>query len=270
MPSTISATSLISGSESAAISGGFGKVYLIGAGPGAADLITVRGARVLAQADVVLHDALVTEDMLALCPQAIKILVGKRCGQLSTAQQFINKQLVDNARKYSLVVRLKGGDPMLFGRADEELRALEVHGIEVEVVPGITAALAAAASAQQPLTKRGVSRSVAFFTSSTSPDESDQATIPDCDTLVQYMGGREATATAQRLLAQGRLASTPVVVVENCSRANERVFRLELGQLEGGLVQCEGPVLVMIGEALGERVAKVVLADDAPFEQNVA
>ncbi len=115
----------------------FGKVYLIGAGPGAADLITVRGARLLAQAEVVLHDALVTEDMLELCPQAKKIAVGKRCGQLSTAQAFINKQLVDYAGKHALVVRLKGGDPMLFGRADEELRALEAHGIEVEVVPGI-------------------------------------------------------------------------------------------------------------------------------------
>src|SRR5476649_2942195 len=105
----------------------YGKVYLIGAGPGAADLVTVRGARILAQADVVLHDALVTEEMLALCPQAVKVPVGKRCGKLSTAQQFINKQLVDNARKHALVVRLKGGDPMLFGRADEELRALESH-----------------------------------------------------------------------------------------------------------------------------------------------
>ena len=96
-----------------------GKVYLIGAGPGAQDLITLLGARLLAQADVVLHDALVTSEMLELCPQAQKILVGKRCGQLSTAQAFINKQLVDNARKHAVVVRLKGGDPMLFGRADE-------------------------------------------------------------------------------------------------------------------------------------------------------
>ncbi|MDY7547170.1 uroporphyrinogen-III C-methyltransferase [Glaciimonas sp. CA11.2] len=268
MQFTSTSTTNASNVESAASS--FGKVVLIGAGPGAADLITVRGARVLAQADVVLHDALVTHDMLALCPQAIKILVGKRCGQLSTAQQFINKQLVDNAKKYSLVVRLKGGDPMLFGRADEELRALEAHGIEVEVVPGITAALAAAASAQQPLTKRGVSRSVAFFTSSTAPDEADQTTIPNCDTLVQYMGGREATATAQRLLAQGRPPSTPVVVVENCSRDNERIFRLELSQLEVGLTQCEGPVLVMIGEALAERVGKVIPTDDALCNQNVA
>src|SRR5471030_449167 len=141
--------------------GKIGKVYLIGAGPGAQDLITLRGARLLAQADVVLHDALVTAEMLELCPQAEKILVGKRCGQLSTAQAFINKQLVDNAHKFPLVVRLKGGDPMMFGRADEELRALEDAGIEVEVVPGITTALAAAAASKQPLTKRGVARSVA-------------------------------------------------------------------------------------------------------------
>src|ERR1700740_1316086 len=140
-----------------------GKVYLIGAGPGAQDLITLRGARLLAQADVVLHDALVTDEMLELCPQAQKILVGKRCGQLSTAQQFINKQMIDCAKKYPLVVRLKGGDPMMFGRADEELRALEEAGIEVEVVLGITTAMAGAAATKQPLTKRGVARSVAFF-----------------------------------------------------------------------------------------------------------
>src|SRR3954454_19652320 len=128
------------------------KVYLLGAGPGAADLITVRGARVLAQADVVLYDALITDDMLALCPQAEKISVGKRSGKRSTAQALINQRLVECAKKYKLVVRLKGGDPMMFGRADEELRALEAEGIEVEIIPGITAALAAAASTKQPLT----------------------------------------------------------------------------------------------------------------------
>lgn len=227
-----------------------GKVYLIGAGPGAQDLITLRGARLLAQADVVLHDALVTEEMLALCPQALKIPVGKRCGQLSTAQAFINKQLVDNARKFALVVRLKGGDPMLFGRADEELRALEEAGIEVEVVPGITTAVAAAAATKQPLTKRGVARSVAFFTSSTAPEHADHAAIPDTDTLVQYMGGREAIATAQRLLEQGRAATTPVVVIENCSRPDQRILRLTLGTLAQGLGASHGPVLVMLGEAM--------------------
>lgn len=236
---------------------GKGKVVLIGAGPGAQDLITVRGARLLAQADVVLHDALVTPEMLELCPQALKVGVGKRCGQLSTAQAFINKQLVDYASKFALVVRLKGGDPMLFGRADEELRALEEAGIEVEIVPGITTALAAAAASQQPLTKRGVSRSVAFFTSSTAPEHVEPApVVPDADTLVQYMGGREAIATAQRLLAEGKAPATPVVVVENCSRSDERISRLDLATLAHGLEAARGPVLVMIGEALRARASQ--------------
>lgn len=230
-----------------------GKVVLLGAGPGAADLITVRGARILSQADAVLYDALVTEEMLALCPQAVKISVGKRSGQRSTAQTVINQQLVECAKRYKLVVRLKGGDPMIFGRADEELRALEAEGIEVEVVPGITAAVAAAASTRQPLTKRGVARSIAFFTSSTAPDHPEQTTLPDCDTLIQYMGGKEAIVTAQKLLAQGRSPDLPVVVVENCSRPDERVQRLKLSELENGLAECKGPVLVMVGEAFTSR-----------------
>lgn len=230
-----------------------GKVVLLGAGPGAADLITVRGARILSQADVVLYDALVTDEMLALCAQAEKISVGKRSGQRSTAQTFINQQLVECAKKYQLVVRLKGGDPMMFGRADEELHALEAEGIEVEIIPGITAALAAAASTKQPLTKRGVARSVAFFTSATAPNHPDQTTLPDCDTLIQYMGGKEAIVTAQKLLAQGRSPDLPIVVIENCSRDNERVLRLRLADLEKGLAGCTGPVLVMIGEAMAAR-----------------
>ncbi|MES2322928.1 MAG: uroporphyrinogen-III C-methyltransferase [Pseudomonadota bacterium] len=233
-----------------------GKVYLVGAGPGAQDLITLRGARLLAQADVVLHDALVTDEMLALCPQAEKILVGKRCGQLSTAQAFINKQMVDKAKKHALVVRLKGGDPMLFGRADEELRALEEAGIEVEVVPGITTAVAAAAASKQPLTKRGVSRSVAFFTSSTAPEHAEHAAIPDTDTLVQYMGGREAIVTAQRMLDQGRRPDTPVVVIENCSRPDQRIMRLTLATLAHGLGPAHGPVLVMLGDAMKMRASQ--------------
>ena len=278
-----------------------GKVYLVGAGPGAADLITVRGAHLLAQADAVLHDALVTDEMLALCPQAVKIDVGKRCGKKSAAQLFINKMLVNTAKKHQLVVRLKGGDPMLFGRADEELCALEEAGIEHEVVPGITAALAAASAVGKPLTKRGVSRSVAFFTTSTALDglhgaaekplravgergarstgtamylnvhedsehratkPSDrtagcsEAPLPDCDTLVQYMGGREAATTAQRLLDQGRSPNLPVVIVENCSLPNQRVHHTDLRSLKQGLPAATGPVLVMIGEALAMRAAE--------------
>lgn len=231
----------------------YGKVYLIGAGPGAIDLITVRGARILAQADVVLHDALVTAEMLTLCPQAEKISVGKRSGQRSTAQLAINQLLITCAEKYKLIVRLKGGDPMLFGRADEELHALESHGIAVEIVPGITTAFAAAAATRQPLTKRGIARSIAFFTSATAPNQPDQLTLPDCDTLIQYMGGREAMITAQKLLEQGRSPTLPVVVVENCSLENQRIMRMTLHDLEQGLGECKGPVLVMIGEAMAER-----------------
>jgi uroporphyrin-III C-methyltransferase len=230
-----------------------GKVYLIGAGPGAADLITVRGARILAQAEVVLHDALVTAEMLELCPQARKIPVGKRSGQRSTAQVLINEALVDCARQYGLVVRLKGGDPMIFGRADEELTALDAAGIEYEIVPGITAALAGAAAARKPLTRRGIARSVAFFTSSTAPNQPERVTLPNCDTLVQYMGGREAVATARWLLSHGHTPTTPVVIVENISLRNERVREMRLSELEQGLSDCDGPVLVMIGEALAPR-----------------
>jgi uroporphyrin-III C-methyltransferase len=230
-----------------------GKVYLVGAGPGAADLITVRGARLLGEAEVVLYDALVTPEMLALCPQAELIAVGKRSGQRSTAQTVINEKLVECARRYQRVVRLKGGDPMLFGRADEELRALEEAGVTVEVVPGITTAVAAAAATLQPLTKRGVARSVAFFTSSTAPDQPEHPALPETDTLVQYMGGREAAGTAERLLAEGRRSDLPVVVVENCSRADQRVRRLTLADLAHGLDVAHGPVLVMIGEAMAPR-----------------
>jgi uroporphyrin-III C-methyltransferase len=237
-----------------------GKVWLVGAGPGAADLITLRGARLLGLADVVLYDALVTAEMLELCKQAELISVGKRSGQRSTAQEAINALLVDCAFKFRTVVRLKGGDPMLFGRADEELRALEAAGIDVEVVPGITTAVAAAAVTRQPLTKRGVARSVAFFTSSTGPDQPEHPALPHTDTMVQYMGGREAAATAERLLAQGRRGDTPVVVVENCSRPDQRIERLTLTDLAHGLAAAHGPVLVMIGEALRLRAHQPALA----------
>ncbi len=225
----------------------------MGAGPGAPDLLTVRAAKLLAEADVVLHDALVTPEILALCPQADLISVGKRSGQRSVAQVLINQQIIECAFRYDRVVRLKGGDPMLFGRADEELTALEAAGVPYDIVPGITTAFAAAATIRQPLTKRGVARNVAFFTSTTAPGEPDQASLPGCDTLVQYMGGTEAIATARRLLDAGKPAEMPVIAIENVSRADQRVMRLSLGQMVEGIPDCSGPVLVMIGEALRSR-----------------
>jgi uroporphyrin-III C-methyltransferase len=235
-----------------------GKVYLIGAGPGAADLITVRGARLLETADVVLHDALVEPAMLDYAPRARKIAVGKRCGQMSTAQQFINKQIVDAAREHGVVVRLKGGDPMLFGRADEEMRALEAAGIDYEVVPGITAALASAASLRRSLTLRGVSRSVALATHSRAADSAEIREQVNADSLVFYMGRDSAPEIARQLIDAGRAGTTPVAIVEACSTPRERMLTLTLDGLAAGEAQlwldASQPSLLMIGDAFAERV----------------
>ncbi len=234
-----------------------GKVYLIGAGPGAADLITVRGARLLGMADVVLHDALVEPAMLDYAPHAKRIAVGKRCGQRSTAQHFINKQIVDAAQEHGVVVRLKGGDPMLFGRADEEMRALEAAGIEYEVVPGITAALASAAALKRSLTLRGVSRSVAFATHSRAADTEAIREQVNADSLVFYMGRESAPEIARQLIDAGRDAATPVAIVEACSTARERCMTLTLERLAAGDAQAwldpAQPSLLMIGEAFADR-----------------
>ncbi|SMF98171.1 uroporphyrinogen-III C-methyltransferase [Burkholderia singularis] len=234
-----------------------GKVYLIGAGPGAADLITVRGARLLASADVVLHDALVEPAMLEHAPRARKIAVGKRCGQRSSAQHFINKQLVDAAREHALVVRLKGGDPMLFGRADEEMRALEAAGIDYEIVPGITAALAGAAALKRSLTLRGVARSVAFATHSRAPGSGEIREQVSADSLVYYMGRDSAPGIAQRLIDAGRAGSTPVAIVEACSTPRERTLTLTLAEMAAGAAYAWldplQPSLLMIGDAFATR-----------------
>ena len=243
-----------------------GKVYLVGAGPGAVDLITVRGAKLLEQADVVFYDALVDPAMLELCPQAIQVAVGKRCGKLSSAQQFINKRLVDAAQKHQVVVRLKGGDPMLFGRADEEIQTLKAAGIEVSVVPGITAALAGAASIQQSLTLRGVSRSVAFVTlaqgNENVPEANSTSPIsnPNADTLVYYMGRKDAARIAKQLIGQNtqgfskHTSDTPVQILEAVSTPRERQWTSTLAELAAGKADAwfdsSSPALIMIGEAL--------------------
>jgi uroporphyrin-III C-methyltransferase len=238
-------------------SSALGKVYLVGAGPGAADLITVRGAALLAKADVVFHDALVEEAMLAYCPQAEKIAVGKRCGKHSTAQKFINKRLVDAAQKHQVEVRLKGGDPMIFGRADEEITELEEAGIEVEIVPGITAALAAAATLKQSLTLRGVARSVAFSTQAKATD-STSLPLPTADTVVIYMGRDEAITIAHQLIEQGRPATLPVRIIEAISTARERSLALTLGEMAAGQAtdwfDGQAPALLLVGAVFGNRL----------------
>jgi len=235
-------------------------VYLVGAGPGAADLITVRGANLLGQAEIVFYDALVEPEMLELCPHAIKVPVGKRCGKLSSAQRFINKRLVDAARRYRVVVRLKGGDPMIFGRADEEIGILKQAGIAVQVVPGITAALAGAATIQQSLSLRGISRSVAFITLAQANDIQTNAPIqnPTADTLVYYMGRKDAAQIAQQLIAsRSKKSATPVHILEAVSTSRERHAYCTLQDLASGAASnwfdLSSPALIMIGDALALR-----------------
>lgn len=236
-----------------------GKVFLIGAGPGAIDLITVRGMRLLQQADIVFYDALVDTALLDYCPaKSLRIHVGKRCGQHSTAQNFIHKRLIDAAHKYKTVVRLKGGDPMIFARADEEIKALQKSCIEVEIVPGITAALAAAAQLKQPLTQREHAKSVAFWTPSSASLTQEASPLPQADTLVVYMAKNQTHQVAKQWLAAHRPAQTPVCIIESISTPQERSLTMTITEMANGQADAwlsEGsPALIIIGTVLRDRV----------------
>ena len=238
-----------------------GIVYLVGAGPGAPDLLTLRAARVLAAADIVFYDALVHPDVISLATRAEKIAVGKRHGAHSTAQTFINKRLIDAAHKHAIVVRLKGGDPMLFGRAQEEISALEQAQIQIEIVPGITAALAASAQLRVSLTRRGVARSVAFVTPRVGQEEQRSEwmhTALAADTAVLYMAAHEAGTIATALIAQGKPAGTPVAIVESASLPNTQQHFTTLKALStNGLGPVTGPVLLLIGAVYQESLTCV-------------
>jgi uroporphyrin-III C-methyltransferase len=236
-----------------------GTVYLVGAGPGAPDLITVRAARLLALADIVFFDALVHTDVVALAERAQTIAVGKRCGRHSTAQRFINKRLVDAARKHRVVVRLKGGDPLLFGRAQEELDALREAGIAHEIVPGISAAFAASASLETSLTQRGIARSVVFATPRIGETESASdwaAPVLAADTAALYMASEHAREIAAQLIARGMSARTPAVFVESASLPAQREHTLTLGEFASAAPALgAGPALLLLGAVYAPRVA---------------
>ncbi len=246
-----------------------GTVYLVGAGPGAADLLTLRAARLLESADIIFHDALVNPEILALAPAAQKVPVGKRCGRHSTAQQFINKRLVDAAGKHRIVVRLKGGDPMLFGRAQEELDALAAAGIRAEVVPGVTSALAASADLATSLTRRGVSRSVSFVTPRHGDGEASTdwvRAVLAADTAVIYMGSGQAGRIAASLIEAGQPASTPVTIVENASLPNSSHSSGILADLPRLAALCSGgPALILIGEVYRATASKRVIRNERLF-----
>ena len=232
----------------------------MGAGPGAPDLITLRAARLLATADIVFHDALVHPDTLALAQGAERVAVGKRCGQHSSTQSFINARLVEAARHYRCVVRLKGGDPLVFGRAQEEMDALTAAGIAFEVVPGVTAALAAAADLGVSLTRRGLSRSLALVTPRIGDAEGEShwlACARGADTVAIYMAREDAGLVARSLIDAGRAAETPVAVVVNASLASAGLqFGATLATLESfAQAHLSGPALILVGQVFGEWVA---------------
>jgi uroporphyrin-III C-methyltransferase len=224
-----------------------GKVVFIGAGPGAADLITLRGARWLARADVVLFDALTDVALRNLAPHARWIDVGKRGFCHSTKQTAIDALLVRMAREHGTVVRLKGGDPSVFGRLEEELQVLAEAGIACEVVPGVTAAIAAAAATQRPLTRRGTGRSVCLTTAMTATGGALHAGR-HADTEVFYMAGRQLAALSRRLIDAGWPAATPVLVVSCAGLPGQLASDHDVASLgEAGMLHAGRPSVVTVG-----------------------
>jgi uroporphyrin-III C-methyltransferase len=234
-----------------------GRVLLVGAGPGAADLLTLRALRAIQSADVVLHDALIGADVLALIPAHVRrIEVGKRGHRLSTQQDFINRLMARLARGGAAVVRLKGGDPSLFGRAAEERAFLETRGIDVEVIPGVTAASAAAAQFGFSLTKRDVARNVLFATGRTAHGARlDWRAAADPETtLCVYMGCADLETITAELMASGRPADTPAVAAIDVERPHAQLIKCTLAELaaQARTAGASGPVLIVIGPACAD------------------
>lgn len=233
-----------------------GKVTLVGAGPGDPELLTIKALRALQQADVVLIDDLVNPAILDYAPAAARVIqVGKRGGCASTPQEFIERLMVAQARAGLQVVRLKGGDPYLFGRGGEERATLQAHGVSVEVVPGISSGVAAPASIGVPLTHRDWSQGAIFVTGHGKDEHSEPnwaALAQSGLTLVIYMGVARVESIQAGLLAGGALPSVPVAVVQSATRAQQRQMVTTLGQLpqalrESGLAS---PSIIIIGEVV--------------------
>lgn len=231
-----------------------GLVILVGAGPGDPGLLTLNAARALGDAEVILHDQLVSNEVLALAASdALVIEVGKRGGGATTPQGRIHALMLEHARAGRRVVRLKGGDPFVFGRGGEELEFLHAHGIRFEVVPGITAAVACAAYAGIPLTHRDHARAVRFVTAHCrdSIDTLDWRALADeRQTLAIYMGVASLSRIQRQLIAHGRSVQTPFALIENGSRTEQRVIRGQLGELADRAAShaVASPAILILGE----------------------
>ena len=235
-----------------------GKVYLVGAGPGDPDLLTVKAVRILGFAEVVLHDALVSADVLALISAEAQVInVGKRCGKKSISQEEINSLLVSYAADGKAVIRLKSGDPSIFGRAGEELDCLREAGIEVEIVPGISASLAAAASVQTSLTDRRTADQLLFISAHRRPgkDTCDwHSVVTNRTTVVIYMPG-EYSGVAEDLRRSGLNASTPCAIVSRVSSPEERWHQTTL-ELLPEAPSLPSPCVLIVGETLASAASR--------------
>jgi uroporphyrin-III C-methyltransferase len=229
-----------------------GKVYLVGAGPGDPDLLTVRAASLLATADVVLHDDLVSKEVLAqVDSSALLISVGKRCGTKHVTQEQIHSLMIQTAQLGQSVVRLKSGDPLVFGRAGEEMDALRAAGIPFEVVPGITAAFAAAAAVQSPLTDRRSAYSVTLLSAHRAEENANRSERSDPGTRAIYMPGRSLPEFAAAWLAQGESPDLPCVIVSRASHPDQTILRSTLGSLRESQPTVS-PSILLAGWALAE------------------
>lgn len=233
------------------------RVFLVGAGPGDPELLTLKAARLIGSADVLLFDSLVNEEVIAMASPAARLIdVGKRCGRHSASQAEICHLLVAEAQTGRRIVRLKGGDPMIFGRATEEMDALRAAGIGFEIVPGITAATAAAAGLQLSLTRRGIARSLHFLTGHGAegglPGHDWVSLTKSGGTLAIYMGGETLPGLAAHFIELGMAPTMPAILIENASLANERHIAATIATLPGlhAGQAADGPVLILIGEAV--------------------
>ena len=234
-----------------------GWVWLCGAGPGDPGLLTLHALNALRQAEIVIYDALVDDRILDWAPQAEKIYAGKRGGKPSAVQKNISLQLVDMARAGKRVLRLKGGDPFVFGRGGEEAQTLVQHGVPVRIIPGISAGIGGLAYAGIPVTHRDVNQSVTFITghdqSGETPNTLDWAAISQSSqVLVIYMGMKHIGQISGALLAAGRPASEPVAVVSDATTPRQRVLETTLGALEADLAASglEPPAIVCVGRSV--------------------